>query len=336
MPKASANHSSFWPAQRVVVTGGAGFLGSFVVEALRARGCSQITVPRSRDYDLREKEAIERLLKAANPTMIIHLAALCGGIGANQANGARFFYDNALMGIQLMELARQHVIAKYVQVGTVCAYPGNTPVPFREKNLWDGYPEPTNAPYGLAKKMLLVQAQAYRDQYGFKAIYLLSANLYGPRDHFDLENSHVIPALIRKIHEARMSGNKSLEVWGTGKASREFLYAGDAAEGILLAAEKYDHREPVNLGTGSSVTIKALVHLLCELMDFHGKILWNKKRPDGQIKRWLDTSRARRAFGFRAQTSLPEGLQKTIAWYLSQNAKTPSPKTIEVPSSVPY
>ena len=300
-----------------MVTGGAGFLGSYVVKNLTQRGCRSIIVPRSHEYDLREASSIRRLLSASDPTLIIHLAAQCGGIGANQTHGASFFYDNAIMGIQLMELARQQGVKKYVQVGTVCAYPGETPVPFREDNLWNGYPEPTNAPYGLAKKMLLVQAQAYRDQYGFDAIYLLPANLYGERDHFDLENSHVIPALIRKVYEARQTGDRKVEVWGSGKASREFLYAGDAAEGIVLAAERYTHRDPVNLGTGSSITIKELVRLISDLIGFDGKFVWNRQRPDGQMKRQLNTTRARLAFGFRAKTTLQEGLQKTIAWYLA-------------------
>jgi len=317
---------SFWPEQRVLVTGGAGFLGSFVVDKLRSVGAKDISVPRSKDVDLRHAPAIEELLARTKPTLIIHLAAVCGGIGANQVNGARFFYDNAIMGIQLIELARQAGVQKFVQVGTVCAYPGETPVPFKEKNLWNGYPEPTNAPYGLAKKMLLVQAQAYRDHYQFDAIYLLPANLYGPRDHFDLETSHVIPALIRKIDEAKRAGNPSFEVWGSGKASREFLYAGDAAEGIVLAAEKYNGRDPVNLGTGSSVTIRELVHLLCKLMDYHGTVHWNKKRPDGQMRRRLDVSRARKAFGFQAKTRLEDGLRRTIAWY--QEHQTSCEKTI--------
>ena len=329
MSKSAANLSDFWSQQRVVVTGGAGFLGSHVVEALQARRCSSITIPRQKDYDLRQPESISKLLSQSRPTMIIHLAAQCGGIGANQENGARFFYDNALMGIQLMEYSRQAGIEKYVQVGTVCAYPGNTPVPFKEKNLWSGYPEPTNAPYGLAKKMLLVQAQAYRDHYDFNAIYLLPANLYGPRDHFDLEKSHVIPALIRKIHEAKSEGKPSIEVWGSGKASREFLYAGDAAEGILLAAEKYNGRDPVNLGTGSSVTIKELIDLLCQLMNYRGTIRWNRSRPDGQIKRQLDTSRARKWFSFRAKTPLREGLLKTIAWYTDRTSKILSLETVQ-------
>jgi GDP-L-fucose synthase len=321
MSKPSGKPLFPWLIQKVLVTGGAGFLGSFVVEALTARGCGTVVVPRSRDYDLREAPVIQRLLSETNPSMIIHLAAQCGGIGANQRNGARFFYDNAIMGIQLMELARRHGIKKFVQVGTVCAYPGVTPVPFKEENLWNGYPEPTNAPYGLAKKMLLVQAQAYRRDYpDFDVIYLLPANLYGPGDHFDLENSHVIPALIRKIHEAISANQTSIEVWGTGKASREFLYAGDAAEGIVLAAEKYSAGEPVNLGTGSSITIKDLVHLLCDLMDYKGRIIWNKSRPDGQMKRRLDVTRARKAFGFRARTSLRRGLKKTIEWYLAQSS----------------
>jgi GDP-L-fucose synthase len=320
MSKPRSNPSLTWADQKVIVTGGAGFLGSFVVQSLKDRGCGTVIVPRSRDYDLREAPVIERLLSESAATMIIHLAAQCGGIGANQKNGARFFYDNAIMGIQLMELARRQGIKKFVQVGTVCAYPGITPVPFKEDHLWNGYPEPTNAPYGLAKKMLLVQAQAYRHDYpDFDVIYLLPANLYGPGDHFDLENSHVIPALIRKINDATTAGLPSIEVWGSGKASREFLYAGDAAVGIVLAAEKYSSGEPVNLGTGSSMTIKDLVTLLCDLMGYKGKIIWNKSRPDGQMKRQLDVTRARKAFGFHAKTPLRLGLKKTIEWYLAQS-----------------
>jgi GDP-L-fucose synthase len=313
MPKSEL---PFWPSQRVLVTGGAGFLGSYVVEKLREKECREIIVPRSKTYDLRLAPTIEQLLQKSKPSLIIHLAANCGGIGKNMRGPGELFFDNAIMGIQLMEYARRRAdVKKYVQVGTVCAYPGDTPVPFRETNLWNGYPEPTNAPYGLAKKMLLVQAQAYRKQYGFNAIYLLPANLYGPVDNFDLMDSHVIPALIRKIHEAIRDGNGELEVWGTGKPSREFLYVEDAAEGILLAAERYNGSEPVNLGTGTSITIRALIQLLTRLMGYKGNIRWNKEFPDGQMKRRLDTSLALKSFGFGARTSLREGLIKTIAWY---------------------
>jgi GDP-L-fucose synthase len=311
----------FWPEQRVIVTGGAGFLGSFVVEQLQKRGCTEITVPRSRDCDLRKEAAITRLLDQAEPTMIIHLAAVCGGIGANQKEPGRFFYDNAVMGIQLMELARQKNVPKFVQVGTVCAYPKFTPTPFKETTIWDGYPEETNAPYGLAKKMLLVQAQSYRAQYGFNAIYLLPANLYGPRDHFDLENSHVIPALIRKCLEAKERGEKEIVVWGSGKPSREFLYVEDAAEGILTAAERYEGSEPVNLGNSKEVTIKALVTEIVRLTGFKGKIRWDRSRPDGQPRRRLDTTRAQKLFKFTAKTSLRDGLNQTIRWY-EQNPVT--------------
>lgn len=275
-----------------------------------------VSVPRSSQYDLRRRADIDRLLMDVQPTMIIHLAASCGGIGANQATPGQFFFDNAIMGIQLMEAARlQEVPPKFVQVGTVCAYPGETPTPFKESFLWNGYPEPTNAPYGLAKKMLLVQAQAYRQQYGFDAIYVLPANLYGPRDHFDLEKSHVIPALIRKFIQAKEKGETRVEVWGSGRPTREFLYVADAAEGILLAAEHYNKPEPVNLGTGKDISIRRLVTVIGKLTGYKGRIRWNKKRPDGQMKRRLDTTRARKAFGFTAKTILDQGLKETIDWY---------------------
>ena len=311
----SSPKNDFWPGQRVIVTGGAGFLGSFVVEGLRARGCPSITVPRSREFDLRQASGIDRLLEAARPTLIIHLAAVCGGIGANRAEPGRFFYDNALMGIQLMDYARRKKVSKFLQVGTVCAYPKFTPVPFRESALWEGYPEETNAPYGLAKKMLLVQAQAYRQQYGFNAIYLLPANLYGPRDHFDLETSHVIPALIRKCLEAKARGDKDIVVWGTGKPTREFLYAEDAAEGILRAAEYYNDAAPVNLGSGEDISIKKLVELIAKLTGFKGKLRWDASRPDGQPRRRLDTSKAFKLFGFKAQVPLQKGLVNTVRFY---------------------
>lgn len=306
---------SFWENKRVTVTGGAGFLGSYVVEKLRERGCRHIFVPRSRDYDLREKEAIIRMYEDSQPDIVIHLAAVVGGIGANRKYPGKFFYDNAIMGIQLIEYARQFGVEKFVCIGTICAYPKYTPVPFREENLWDGYPEETNAPYGLAKKMLLVQLQAYRQQYGFNGIYLLPVNLYGPRDNFDPEYSHVIPAIIKKCVDAKRRGDKKIVAWGTGEASREFLYVEDAAEGILLATEWYNKPDPVNLGSGEEIKIKDLVMLIKELSGFEGRIEWDTSQPDGQPRRRLDTSKAESEFGFRAITPLREGLCRTIAWY---------------------
>lgn len=306
---------NFWEDKRVLVTGGAGFLGSYVVEKLRDRGCERIDAPRKRDFDLREKEDVIRLFDRARPEIVIHLAAVVGGIGANRRHPALFFYDNAIMGIQLMEHARRFGVQKFVCVGTICAYPKLTPVPFREENLWNGYPEETNAPYGLAKKMLLVQAQASRQEYGFNAIYLLPVNLHGPRDNFDPEASHVIPALIRKFMEAKLQGEPKIVAWGTGKASREFLYVEDAAEGILLAAEHYDKAEPVNLGSGEEITIRELVYLIKELAGYGGEIEWDASQPDGQPRRCLDTSRAECEFGFKARTSLRAGLLNTIRWY---------------------
>ncbi len=305
----------FWKDRRVVVTGGSGFLGSFVVEALHQRGAAEVFVPRSKDYDLRDIEAVRRMLHDARPNVIIHLAAHVGGIGANRTHPAEFFYDNLMMGVPLMHEAWQRGVEKFVAIGTVCAYPKHTPIPFHEDELWNGYPEETNAPYGLAKKMLLVQAQAYRQQYGFDAVYLLPVNLYGPRDNFDLESSHVIPALIRKCLEAKQRGDDSIEVWGTGRPTREFLYVEDAAEGILLAAERYDGDEPVNLGSGMEISIRELVQLIARLTGFDGKLIFNSSKPDGQPRRCLDTSRAETLFGFRAQTSFEEGLRRTIAWY---------------------
>lgn len=310
----------FWSAKRVVVTGGTGFLGTHVVDKLRQRECLHIIVPRSREYDLTQKEAIVRLCKEAKPDLVLHLAAVVGGIGANMKHPGKFFYDNAIMGIQLIEQARLHVVDKIVIVGTVCAYPKFTPVPFREDNIWDGYPEETNAPYGLAKKMLLVQSQAYRQEYGFNSIYLLPVNLYGPGDNFDPESSHVIPALIRKFTEAVAMGKKEVPAWGTGKASREFLYVEDAAEGILLAAEHYNKPEPANLGSGMEITIKDLSELMAELCGFHGKIVWDTTKPDGQPRRCLDTNRAEKEFGFRATTEFREGLKRTIEWYRQHRA----------------
>jgi GDP-L-fucose synthase len=306
---------SFWASKRVVVTGGAGFLGSFVVEKLRERGCREVFVPRSQDYDLRKKEAVVRLYQETRPDLVIHLAAVVGGIGANQAHPGSFFYDNLMMGTQLMEYARRYSIPKFVAIGTICAYPKFTPVPFREEDLWNGYPEETNAPYGLAKKMLLVQAQAYRQEYGYNAIYLLPVNLYGPRDNFDLETSHVIPALIRKCLEAKQRGENHIRVWGGGTSTREFLYVEDAAEGVLLAAEHYEDPEPVNLGSGVEISIRDLVNKIRELTGFAGEIQWDRMKPDGQPRRCLEVSRAWDHFGFRARTSLDEGLQRTIAWY---------------------
>jgi GDP-L-fucose synthase len=306
---------NFWSKKRVVVTGGAGFLGSFVVEKLGEQGCREIVCPRSRDYDLREKEQVERLFRDARPDIFFHLAAVVGGIGANQKHPGRFFYENAIMGIHAIECARRHGIDKLVCIGTICSYPKLTPVPFREEDLWNGYPEETNAPYGLAKKMLLVQLQSYRQEFGFDGIYLLPVNLYGPRDNFDLEASHVIPAIIRKCLEARCRGDKKIVAWGTGDASREFLYVEDAAEGILLAAEHYDKPEPVNLGSGKEITIRELVYLIRELTGFGGEIEWDASKPDGQPRRCLDTSRAEREFGFKARTNLRESLGKTVNWY---------------------
>ncbi len=310
--------TDFWRDKRVVVTGGAGFLGSFVVEHLRGAGCSQIVTPRSRDCDLRQESAIVRLLESARPDVVLHLAAVVGGIGANRDNPGRFFYDNLLMGTLLMEQARLFGVTRFLTVGTICSYPKFTPVPFREDDLWNGYPEETNAPYGLAKKMLLVQGQAYRQQYGFHSIHVLPVNLYGPRDNFDPASSHVIPALIRKCVEAVQRGADQIECWGTGKATREFLYVEDAATGLLLAAERYDSPEPVNLGAGFEISISDLVHLIARLTGFTGRIVFDPTKPDGQPRRSLDTTRATQAFGFRATTSFEDGLRKTIDWYLAQ------------------
>lgn len=301
--------------KRITVTGGAGFLGRYVVEKLKTRGCRSIFVPRSRDYNLVDSAAVKRLYRDAKPDVVIHLAAVVGGIGANSENPGRFFYDNLMMGVQMMEQGRLSGVEKFVALGTVCAYPKFTAVPFREEDLWSGYPEETNAPYGLAKKMLLVQSQSYRQQYGFNSIFLLPANLYGPGDNFDPRVSHVIPALIKKVFDARDTGGKKIVVWGTGQATREFLYVADAAEGIVLAAEKYNKSEPVNLGAGFEISIGELARLICELVGFDGEIEWDTARPDGQPRRMLDTSRARSEFGFEAKTSFREGLAKTIGWY---------------------
>ena len=301
--------------KRVCVTGGDGFLGSFLVEKLRRRGCTEIFVPRIQDYDLTTTGAIERLFADARPEVVFHLAAVVGGIGANRQNPGRFFYENAIMGIQLIEYARRNRVEKTVVVGTTCSYPKFAPIPFREESLWDGYPEETNAPYGIAKKALLVQCQAYREQYGMNAIYLLPVNLYGPRDNFDLETSHVIPALIRKCVEARQRGDAEIVCWGDGSATRSFLYAPDAAEGLALAAERYDGCEPVNLGTPEEVPIRDLVNTIARLCDFRGGIVWDTSKPNGQPRRALDGSRAESWFGFRAATALGDGLAETIRWY---------------------
>jgi len=306
---------SFWQNRRVCVTGGAGFLGSFVTEKLRQRGANEIFIPRYPEYDLVQPQDVERLLDDARPDVIIHLAAHVGGIGANRLHPAEFFYDNLMMGVQLMHQAWKRGVEKFVAIGTVCAYPKYTPVPFREGDLWNGYPEETNAPYGLAKKMLLVQAQAYRQQYGFNAIFLLPVNLYGPRDNFDLESSHVIPALIRKCIEAQESGQETVEVWGDGSPTREFLYVEDAAEGILLATERYNGADPVNLGSGFEISIRDLAELIRRLTGFEGKLVWDTSKPNGQPRRALDISRAERYFGFRAKTDFEEGLRRTIEWY---------------------
>lgn len=309
---------SFWDNKRIVVTGGAGFVGSFLVERLLEKGipAENIVVPRSKDNDLRCWDNCVRVVK--NADIVIHLAATVGGIGFNRKYPGTLFYDSAIMGIQVMEAARQENVAKFVAIGTVCAYPKFTPVPFKEEDLWDGYPEETNAPYGLAKRMLLVQAQAYRQQYNFDAIYLLPVNLYGPRDSFDLEDSHVIPALIRKFTEAVRDQKQEVEIWGTGEASREFLYVEDAVEGILLATEKYSKPEPVNIGSGSEIRIKDLVALLTELTGFKGRIRWDATKPDGQPRRCLNVSQAKSEFGFEAKTDFRKGLTKTIEWYKAQ------------------
>lgn len=307
--------ATFWENKRLLVTGGAGFLGSHVVKKLNARGCRDIFVPRSKDFDLRKQEAILRLFERARPDIVIHLAAVVGGIGANRKYPGQFFYDNAIMGIELIEHARRFGVKKFVCVGTICAYPKFTPVPFNENDLWNGYPEETNAPYGLAKKILLVQAQAYRQQYSLNSIFLLPVNLYGPGDRSDLETSHVIPALIRKCLEAKAKQEKKIVAWGTGNVSREFLYVEDAADGILRATEYYDKPEPVNLGCGEEITIRELAHMIQALTGFSGEIEWDPSKPDGQPRRCLDTSRAEREFGFRARTQLREGLSRTILCY---------------------
>ena len=305
----------FWEDKKIVVTGGAGFLGKYVTSKLSLLGCSDVFIPRIEDYNLVDMEAVRKLYKDANPDIVIHLAAKVGGIGANRENPGSFFYDNLMMGVQLMEIGRREKIEKFVAIGTICCYPKHTPVPFKENNLWDGYPEETNAPYGLAKKMLLVQSQAYRQQYDFNSIFLMPVNLYGPGDNFDPDSSHVIPATIKKCFDAVKNNEEEIVIWGTGKATREFLYAEDAAEGILLACERYNKPEPVNLGAGFEISIKDLVGKIVKLTGFKGKIIWDSEKPDGQPRRCLDTTRAQEEFGFSAKTTFEEGLKKTVQWY---------------------
>lgn len=301
--------------KRIVVTGGGGFLGSYVVDSLKARGCESVFVPRKRDYDLTRTDGIEKLFADAQPEVIFHLAAMVGGIGANRINPGSFFYENAIMGIQLIEAARIHKVEKTVIAGSICAYPKFTPVPFKEEDLWNGYPEETNAPYGVAKKALLVQSQAYRQQYGLNSIFVMPVNLYGPRDNFDLQSSHVIPALIRKALEGKEAGSDELVGWGDGSPTREFLYVEDAAEGLIAAAASYDGEEPVNLGSGYEISVKDLTEKVARLSGFEGRIVWDTAKPNGQPRRCLDTTRAESYFGFKARTSLEQGLQKTIDWY---------------------
>jgi GDP-L-fucose synthase len=316
--------TDLWDRRRVMVTGGGGFLGSAVVQRLADAGAREVFVPRKADYDLRTSSGVQRALSDGRPDVVIHLAAVVGGIGANRENPGRFFYENAAMGIELMEQARRAGVDKFVQVGTVCSYPKFTPVPFHEDDLWNGYPEETNAPYGLAKKMLLVQAQAYREQYGFNAIYLIPVNLYGPGDNFDPASSHVIPALIKKCVDARAAGADHIDAWGTGSASREFLYVDDAANGIVLAAERYDGPLPVNLGVGHEITIRKLVELIARLTGFRGSIKWDQSKPDGQPRRALDTSRARELFGFTSSMTFEAGLRRTIDWYVAHGPGRPT------------
>lgn len=301
--------------KKILITGGAGFLGKNVVSVLQKRNCKKIFILRKKDYDLRLLKDVQSAFEDIKPDIIIHLAAVVGGIGANKENPASFFYDNLMMGVQLFDEARIRGIEKLVAIGTICCYPKFTEVPFKEDNLWDGYPEETNAPYGLAKKMLLVQSQAYRQQYGFNSIFLLPVNLYGPGDNFNPDSSHVIPALIKKVHDAIKGSKDEITVWGDGSATREFLYVEDCAEAIVLATSTFDKSDPVNIGAGFEISIKDLVHKICEFMDFKGKIIWDTKKPNGQPRRCLDVSRAEKEFGFRAKVSFDEGLKKTIEWY---------------------
>jgi GDP-L-fucose synthase len=310
--------SDFFKNKRIVVTGGVGFLGSYVLQGLRKRGCKDILVPQIQDYNLIKLDDIVRMYDDMRPDIVIHLAAVVGGIGANREHPGRFFYENLIMGIQLIEQARLRNIGKFVAIGTVCAYPKFTPVPFKEDQIWNGYPEETNAPYGLAKKMLLVQSQAYRAEYGFNSIFLLPVNLYGPKDNFSPESSHVIPALIKKCVDAIENGDDYISCWGTGSASREFIYAPDAAEGILLATEHYNESEPVNIGAGFEIKIKDLTEKIAKLTGFKGQIRWDSTKPDGQPRRCLDTSKAKKLFGFEAKTDFDKGLKETIDWYKNQ------------------
>ena len=308
--------------KRIILTGGAGFLGRFVEKKLNERGCGSVFIPHIEDYDLRDPENIKRMYKDASADIVIHLAAVVGGIGANRENPGSFFYDNLVMGVHLIEEARKNNIEKFVAIGTICAYPKYTPVPFKEEDLWNGYPEETNAPYGLAKKMLLVQSQAYRQQYGFNSIFLLPVNLYGAGDNFDPKSSHVIPALIKKFYEAKINNEKKVIVWGTGSATREFLYVEDCAEAIVLAAEKYDKPDPVNIGAGFEISIKDLAYKIKDIVEYRGEVAWDTTKPDGQPRRCLDTAKAEAEFGFKAKTGFDEGLRKTINWYIeSANAK---------------
>lgn len=315
MTNVSRDHSPLI-GKRICVTGGAGFLGSFVVDRLRARGVDELFIPAHRDYDLVDPDGVKRLIRDARPEIILHLAANVGGIGANQLHGAEFFYENLMMGVQLMHEAYRSGVEKFVAIGTICAYPKFTPIPFKEDDLWNGYPEETNAPYGLAKKMLLVQAQAYREQYGFNAIYLLPVNLYGPRDNFSPKSSHVIPALIQKFYEAKLASAPSVEIWGDGTPTREFIYADDAAEGIVLATERYDGADPVNIGSGMEFSIRDLAALIAREVGYGGALTYDAARPNGQPRRALDVSRAEKAFGFRATTDFKTGLRETIRYYV--------------------
>ena len=312
----------FWQDRRVVVTGGGGFLGGYVLKGLAGRGCTCVMVPEIDEFDLRPEQDVQRMYTEMRPDLVIHLAATVGGIGANRAHPGTIFYDNLIMGTQLIEFGRRHNLDKFVSIGSVCSYPKYTTPPFKEEDLWKGYPEETNAPYGLSKIMMLVQAQAYRAEFAFNCIHLVMVNLYGPGDDFNPNTSHVIPALIKKCIEARESGADHIEVWGTGKATREFLYVADAAEGILAAAQHYNGDQPVNLGCGNEISIRDLVKLICQYCGFKGSIVWDSSKPDGQPRRGLDTTRARKYFGFEAKTSFREGLKREIEWYEGQCAGT--------------